>query len=141
MKPDLSTLTESDLARELAARRKERRAPAKAARPVSVKADRGRVREPLYLAFIRRQPCAARRLGNCSGPVEAAHVRYSDATTGRRNPGLQVKPSDEFTLPLCASHHRMAPNSQHSMNERAFWSMVGEEPTILMAQLRKAFYG
>lgn len=101
--------------------------------------DRGRVREPLYLAFIRLQPCAARALGGCDGPVEAAHVRYSDAQRGRVNPGLQVKPSDEYTLPLCASHHRAGPIAQHSMNERRFWEMVGVEPAILMAELRSAY--
>lgn len=136
---DLADATEAELVRALAERRKARRAPAKAARPASAKADRGRVREPPYLAFIRRQPCAARALGGCDGPVEAAHVRFSDARAGRRNPGLQVKPSDEYTLPLCASHHRTGPVAQHSMNERAFYALVGVDPVILMSELRQAY--
>lgn len=135
---DLATRQRKQAAqRELRAITKHENKARKAKRPPNQKATRGRVREPLYLAFIRRQPCAAAGLGGCDGPVEAAHVRYSDR--GRINPGLQVKPSDEYTLPLCASHHRTGPHAQHSMNERAFYAMIGIDPVILMAYYRSAY--
>lgn len=98
-----------------------------------------RVREPLYLAWIRRLPCAGGALGDCGGPIEAAHVRFSDASTGRRNPGMQSKPSDRLSVPLCTNHHRAAPNSQHSMNESRFWAILQINPSMLMRDLSECY--
>jgi hypothetical protein len=108
---------------------------------VSVKADRGRVREPLYLAFIRRQPCVAtgKGLGECSGGIQACHVRYSDARHGRRNPGMGVKPSDRLTYPACAAHHLTGKHAQHNIGEAKFWQAVGWEPAILMRLLSDCY--
>lgn len=99
----------------------ERRAARKARQP-SEKAGRGRVRDPGFLAYLRRQPCrcAGKR---CEGPIQAAHVRYGDAARGKVNPGLQVKPSDRFAVSLCARHHA----EQHQNNERAWWSSYGKD--------------
>ena len=94
-----------------------------------------RKRDNAYLQWIRRQPCAAARLGGCDGPVQAAHLRYSDAARGRVNPGLQQKPSDLLTTPLCAAHHAM----QHAGAERLFWAVVGIDPALLCDQLRHAY--
>jgi hypothetical protein len=58
------------------------------------KADRGRMRDPGFLAYLRRQPCEARHLGGCEGPIHAAHIRYSDAAKGSVNPGMQRKNHD-----------------------------------------------
>jgi hypothetical protein len=78
-------------------------------------------RSPKHLAFIRRLPCVA-----CSAtPCEAAHVRIG--TDG----GMGLKPSDKFTVPLCATHHRL----QHDQGERTFWRDLWIEPTDLAAQL------
>lgn len=130
--------------RELSAIKKAERREHLASRPAKVATGgegqrKPRVREPLYLAFIRRQACAAAGAGGCGGPIEAAHVRYSDASRGRTNPGMQQKPDDQYTLPLCRSHHTAGTNAQHSMNERKFWEMVGADPAILMASFRKAY--
>lgn len=81
-----------------------------------------RQRDPAFLAYLRRQPCAAAHLGGCSGPIEAAHIRYSDAASGVRNPGMQAKNHDRHANPLCHAHHQ---HDQHKRRERDFWSAVG----------------
>lgn len=95
-----------------------------------------RVRDVLYLAWIRRQPCAAVSLGACAGAIEAAHVRFSDASAGRVNPGMQRKPDDAYTVPLCAAHHREGPKAQHRGDERKFWEGMSINPGDLMRDLR-----
>jgi hypothetical protein len=105
-----------------AIKRAERKAK-KAARPKSPKADRGRERDNGFLAFLRRQPCRVAGM-TCSGPIQAAHVRYGDASRGKVNPGLQCKPSDFWCVSLCARHHR----EQHERgNERAWWASFGKD--------------
>lgn len=79
--------------------------------------------DPGFLAYLRRQPCEAAHLGGCSGPIEAAHIRYSDATHGR-NPGMQSKNHDRNANPLCREHHQ---RDQHAGAERAFWSRLGKD--------------
>lgn len=90
----------------------------------SLKADRGRVRDAGFLAYLRRQPCEARHMGDCSGAIEAAHVRYSDAAKGAVNPGMQRKNHDRHCNPLCHFHHQ---HDQHKRNERAFWARLGKD--------------
>ncbi|MCA0358699.1 MAG: hypothetical protein LCH78_17945 [Proteobacteria bacterium] len=75
-----------------------------------------------FLAYLRRQPCAAAHLGGCNGPIEAAHIRYSDAAAGARNPGMQAKNHDRHANPLCHAHHQ---HDQHKRRERDFWSALG----------------
>jgi hypothetical protein len=96
----------------------------KLVRAPSPKADRGRERDPGFLAYLRRQPCEARHLGGCEGPIEAAHVRYSDAGRGAVNPGLQRRNHDRHANPLCRGHHQ---HDQHAGAERAFWGRVGKD--------------
>lgn len=102
--------------------RKARR-EARAARPKSPKADRGRERDNGFRQYIRRQPCEARHLGGCSGPVQHAHVSYR--VHGIANSfGRSVKNHDRHGNPLCDGHHKM----QHDMgDERAFWSLLGKD--------------
>lgn len=51
-----------------------------------------------YMAFVRRQPCAARSLdGACDGRVQADHA-------GRR--GMGQKADDRTCIPLCRRHHQ-----------------------------------
>lgn len=103
------------------------------ARSISPKADRGRIRDPGYLAFLRRLPCAVGPVG-CSGPTEAAHIRFG--LPGEPPTGLQRKPSDKRALPLCRGHHRDGPDAQHSRGERAWWDAKGIDPH----QLATAYY-
>lgn len=87
---------------------------------------RGRQHDEKHLAFIRTLPCV---VSGVHVNVEAAHIRYSDATWGKVNPGTGKKPDDCWTIPLCAELHRLDPiNSQHSMNEREFWERHGIDP-------------
>ena len=134
------TLTPSEAAAVIRKRReRERRQKAKAERPVSPKAGRGRERDPAYLAWIRTLPCAVAG-PDCSGPVEAAHVRYSDAAVGRVNAGLQVKPSDRpWSLPLCRGHHREGPKAQHAGAERAWWLSHGIDASALCLKLSEQY--
>src|SRR5690242_7627852 len=67
------------------------------------------IRCPGHLQFVRSRECSLRS-SRCAGKIEAAHVRTG--TDG----GLSVKPSDFWTIPLCAIHHRL----QHDMGEPEF---------------------
>ena len=82
-----------------------------------------------HLRFIRGLPCCC-----CLNDIEtqAAHIRFSDAATGKFNAGVGQKPHDKFTLPLCGSCH----SAQHNMgDERAFWELAGFDPLALAAKL------
>ena len=103
-------------------------------RPVKIKAtpvkpDRGRERDNGFLAFVRRQPCAARHLGGCEGRIDPAHIRFG--TPDRPNPGMGRKNHDRWCNPLCRKHHE----EQHSMKEQAFWARVGIDPAANAAAL------
>jgi hypothetical protein len=68
-----------------------------------------------HLAFIRTLPCITCGI---QGSTEAAHVRVG--TDG----GGGFKPSDRYSLPLCAACHAR----QHSQGELTFWSDIGIDP-------------
>ena len=54
-----------------------------------------RIRSKEHLRFVASQPCLI-----CGrSPSQAHHVRYAQSR------GLSLKVSDEFTVPLCATHH------------------------------------
>lgn len=111
------------------ARRKARKAQAKARREAMKKAPMPnqrdvRERDPGFLAYLRRQLCEARGLGGCEGPIEAAHIRYSDKAKGSMNPGMARKNHDRHANPLCRGHHQ---HDQHRCAERAFWARVGKD--------------
>jgi hypothetical protein len=69
-------------------------------------------------------------------PIEAAHVRYSDAKVGRRNPGMARKPSDAWAVSLCRFHHQ---HDQHAGEERAFWERLSIDPGELCPELYRTF--
>ena len=96
-----------------------------------------RERDPGFLAFLRRLPCAAGLMGRpgCSGPVQAAHVRYSAAGKGR-NPGMGSKNHDRHANPLCEAHHL---HDQHTRSEVAFWADLGVDAYDLSAALYAAY--
>lgn len=81
-----------------------------------------RERDNGFLAYLRRQPCEARALGGCSGPIDPAHIRFNDGPD-RQNPGGARKNHDRHCNPLCRAHH----DQQHSGSERAFWSLIGKD--------------
>lgn len=74
-----------------------------------------------HLDFIRSLPCCV-----CGNDVEteAAHLRVGNLDYGKRSAGMQEKPHDLWTLPLCGSHHR----EQHKAKEIDFWTNRGIDP-------------
>lgn len=105
-----------------------------AARKPGGKADRGRERDNGFRQYIRRQPCEARHLGGCDGPVQHAHVSYR--VHGIANSfGRGVKNHDRHGNPLCAAHHEM----QHHLTERPFWERLGKDPYTTSAAHYAAF--
>lgn len=131
----LSAAERATLAAAAKIKRDRAKAATKAAKAARqpIKRDRGRERDSGFLSYLRRQPCAIGR--GCSGPVQAAHLRYGDASVGRVNPGLQCKPSDRWATPLCACHHA----EQHAGSERAFWNRYGFEGTDVARRYFEAF--
>ena len=79
------------------------------------------IRDSKHLKFIRSLPCCA-----ClkTFTVQAAHIRKgNDGGTG-------LKPSDCYTVPLCADCHL----TQHSEGEVTFWGDI-EKATQLANKL------
>lgn len=117
--------------------RQARRERQKAIGKPAVGQRRPRVRDNGFLAFLRRLPCIAGLVeGGCSGPIEAAHLRFSDFARARINPGMGCKPSDQFANPLCDGHHI---HDQHEGRERSFWERLGVDPADLCADLYAAY--
>lgn len=136
---DAPILTRREIAHALKKRQDaERRKAAKAARPKSPKASRGRERNNAYLAWLRRQPCVARHMGGCDGPVQACHIRTPSLERGKPLTGMGVKPSDRFAFSACAAHHA----AQHARgNEMAWWRSIGLDPFTTAEGLFNTFNG
>ena len=74
-----------------------------------------RVRSKAHLRFVARQPCLI-----CGrSPSHAHHIRCAQAK------GLSLKVSDEFTVPLCAIHHRQIHTTG---KEREWWQEHNIDP-------------
>lgn len=137
MKLTLTRKEEADILRRRNAKGRQRLNGAKVKHtPDPVKADRGRVRDNPYLAYLRRQPCEA---CGTTQRIEAAHIRSGYAEAGWSPTGMQVKPSDFRALSLCALCHREGPNAQHRGNERAFWERLGIYPPERCAEVYADF--
>ena len=74
------------------------------------------------------------RYGLEKGGVQVAHLRFSSAAHGKVNPGLQRKPHDKWTLPLCPEEHRQ----QHAGSEQAYWAELGVDPHQIAQDLWNA---
>jgi hypothetical protein len=74
-----------------------------------------RRRDKAHLRFVASQPCllCGRR------PADPHHIRFA-----QKQP-LGRKVSDEFTVPLCRSHHR---DLHRSGSEYLWWQNVGIDP-------------
>lgn len=91
------------------------------------------IRDKAHLDFVRSQSCCV--CGRVPRSA-AAHIRFSDAAAGAVNPGMQRRPCDSKTVPLCdPGCHKEAPGSQHDGNEREFWERVGLDPRVIAARL------
>lgn len=123
------------------AQRKARREATRVRRKAMKAAPMANQRQPrehdkLYLAFVRRQPCM---ICATSRGVEAAHVRAGYPEAGWRSTGMQEKPSDRRTLPLCREHHREGPKAQHAANERRWWEAHGVYPPDACAGFERQY--
>lgn len=80
---------------------------------------------PGHRAWVRRHACSVR--GCSRDPIECAHVRIgTDA-------GIGIKPSDRWTISLCAFHHR----EQHLLGERRFATRYEIDLRILAAEFAR----
>lgn len=81
-----------------------------------------------HLRWLRSLPCAV----TGKRPVEAAHIRFADAASGKREAGTSAKPDDKWAVPLHPEKHR----DQHQTgDERLWWSRFGIDPIVLAAKL------
>jgi len=81
-----------------------------------------RRRSKAHLAFIRGQGCLV-----CQrSPVDAHHLKFAQPSM------LGRKVSDEFTVPLCRSHHQAL--HRHG-NERAWWTNLQLKPLQVAKEL------
>jgi hypothetical protein len=81
-----------------------------------------RIRDKEHLKFVARQPCLI-----CGrSPSDAHHVRFAQLRA------LGRKVSDEFTVPVCRTHHR---EIHHVGDEQAWWRKNGLDPLRSAAAL------
>jgi hypothetical protein len=81
-----------------------------------------RVRNKEHLRHVAAQPCLV-----CGAlPADAHHVRFAQPKAFGR------KVSDEFTVPLCRTHHR---ELHRTGNERAWWHDMGIDPLPVAARV------
>jgi hypothetical protein len=81
-----------------------------------------RIRDKDHLRFVARQPCLV-----CGRqPSDAHHLRFAQPRA------LGMKVSDEFTVPLCRSHHR---NLHQTGNELRWWENFRVEPLPVARKL------
>lgn len=81
-----------------------------------------RQRDKNHLRFVASQPCLV-----CSKtPSDAHHLRFAQPRA------LGLKSSDEFTVPLCRSHHR---DNHRYGDEIAWWKDLAIEPIKIAREL------
>ena len=81
-----------------------------------------RKRDKQHLRFVAKRPCLV-----CGRePSDPHHLRFAQPR------GLGQRVSDEFTVPLCRTHHR---ELHRAGKERDWWSKIGIEPLGLAREL------
>jgi hypothetical protein len=81
-----------------------------------------RHRDKAHLKFVASQPCLV-----CGrSPADAHHLRFTQPRAMAR------KVSDEFTVPLCRTHHR---DNHRFGDEQAWWSKQDIDPVGTSRQL------
>jgi hypothetical protein len=81
-----------------------------------------RHRDKGHLKFVASQPCLV-----CGrSPADAHHLRFTQPR------GMGLKVSDEFTVPLCRTHHR---DNHRFGDEQAWWSKQAIDPVGTARQL------
>ncbi|MFA5951529.1 MAG: hypothetical protein WC807_14715 [Hyphomicrobium sp.] len=103
-------------------------------KPVKAKA---RAHDNAHLEAIRQLPCLNPACRRDPAGV-AAHVRFACAEARKPITGMQTKPDDAHTVPLCQACHADAPDAQHKGSEVAFWNRLGVDPLKISAALYDA---
>ena len=81
-----------------------------------------RLRDKRHRQFVAAQACIV-----CGGkPSDAHHLRFAQPR------GLGLKVSDEFTVPLCRTHHR---DLHRTANEMGWWAQFGIQPKSIAYKL------
>jgi hypothetical protein len=81
-----------------------------------------RKRSKAHLSFVATQPCLICK----ASPCDPHHLKMA------RPQSLGRKVSDEFTVPLCRTHHQ---ELHRNGNERAWWQNQGIDPLPIAATL------
>jgi len=90
-------------------------APAKIDKSVLTISEVRRLRDKTHLKFVASQPCLV-----CGrSPADAHHLRFAQPRAMGR------KVSDEFTVPLCRTHHR---DNHRFGDEIAWWGRMAIDP-------------
>jgi ERF superfamily protein len=84
--------------------------------------ERLRKRNKAHLAFVRGQPCLVCK----QTPSDPHHLRFAQPRA------LGRKVSDEFTVPLCRTHHQ---DLHRHGNEKAWWADMQIAPLPIAKQL------
>jgi hypothetical protein len=84
-----------------------------------------RKRSKAHLSFVRGQPCLICK----QTPSDPHHLKVAQPR------GLGRKVSDEFTVPLCRTHHQ---DLHRHGNEKAWWANVQIEPLPIARELWEA---
>ena len=82
----------------------------------------GRKRSKAHLLFVREQPCLVCK----QTPSDAHHLKFAQTRA------LGRKVSDEFTVPLCRTHHQ---DLHRKGNERAWWANLQISPLPVAKEL------
>ena len=84
-----------------------------------------RVRDKDHLKFVAQQPCLV-----CGRqPSQAHHIRLAQLRA------MSTKPSDEWVVPLCATHHRALHDAG---DEESWWKDQNVDPFVEALQLWQA---
>ncbi len=84
-----------------------------------------RKRSKAHLSFVRGQPCLVCR----QSPSDPHHLKFAQPKA------LGLKVSDEFTVPLCRTHHH---DLHRHGNEKAWWVNMQIEPLPIAKELWEA---
>ncbi len=112
-------------------------------RPLAQKLERRP--DKAYLAWLRKLPCIACVIdprpaymtaveARFRPFIEAAHQKHTDL----QGPSLGRRPADAASCPLCAWHHRLAPEACDPA-QRRFWERLGVDIGAFCKALYDAF--
>jgi hypothetical protein len=125
--PALTSLDDADLSRPRHGQPADE-SPEKIDKSILALPEPRRLRDKAHLKFVARQPCLI-----CGRtPSDAHHIRFAQPRA------LGRKVSDEFTVPVCRTHHREI--HRHG-DEAAWWERHSLEPLSTANRLWRHSHG